>query len=246
MYLPAWILVSSLRIAKHLRTRLTDTWTQVQSDTILLFRACLATVIMFRFFSRGGEGVGCRYGDLLCTPTSGYHLYNRTRKGPRDISTERKLLCELPGSAHPDIAEVLKYFDIARTKFFSGKLPDKILASSHREPTTQWTSETLPTWLQLVLRAVHEHPPGGFAWTSHSLRKGATTTTYGIGTPMQKIKVLFGGWARALDVVRDYIDPTTLPSLGAWQLFGLTIPGGAPPIVTRRTATNSICEPQHL
>jgi hypothetical protein len=50
MYLPDRILGSSLRLAKSLRTKVTDTWEQYQSDTIILFRACLATVIMFMFF----------------------------------------------------------------------------------------------------------------------------------------------------------------------------------------------------
>jgi hypothetical protein len=54
MYLPTRILVASLRLAKDLRTRLADTWTQAQSDLILLFRACLATVLVSTFFV-GGE-----------------------------------------------------------------------------------------------------------------------------------------------------------------------------------------------
>jgi hypothetical protein len=57
MYLPARILVSSLRLAKDMRTQLTDSWTQSQSDTIILFRAYVATVIMLTFFSRGGARV---------------------------------------------------------------------------------------------------------------------------------------------------------------------------------------------
>jgi hypothetical protein len=44
----------------------------------------------------------------------------------------------------------------------------------------------------------------------------------------------------------DYIDPTVLPSPGAWQLFGWMTPGGAPPNVTRETATDGINEPQHI
>jgi hypothetical protein len=43
----------------------------------------------------------------------------------------------------------------------------------------------------MVLRAVHEQPPDGFAWT-HSLQNGATTVAYNIGTPMHTIK-FFGG-----------------------------------------------------
>jgi hypothetical protein len=104
MYLPARILVSSLRMAKDLRTQLTDTWTQAQTDRILLFKACLATVLLAEFFCRGGARVEYRSGDMLCTPTGGILLHHGTRKGQRGTSTERKLLCELPASAHPDIA----------------------------------------------------------------------------------------------------------------------------------------------
>jgi hypothetical protein len=50
LYLRARILVSSLRLAEVLRTQLTDTWIQAQSDLILLFRACLATVLTSTFF----------------------------------------------------------------------------------------------------------------------------------------------------------------------------------------------------
>jgi hypothetical protein len=96
MYLPARILVTSLRLATDLRTQLTNTWTQAQSDLILLFRVCMATVLLSTFFCRGGAGVECRCGDLLSTPTGGILLYHITRKGRRSTSTERKLLCELP------------------------------------------------------------------------------------------------------------------------------------------------------
>jgi hypothetical protein len=80
LYLPARILVSSLRLAKDLRMKLTNTWTQAQSDLILLLRACMATVLMSTFFCRGGVGVECRSRDMLCTPTGGILLYHGTRK----------------------------------------------------------------------------------------------------------------------------------------------------------------------
>jgi hypothetical protein len=54
LYMPARILVSSLHLAKDLRTQPTDTWSQAELDLILLFRACLATVLMSTFFCRGG------------------------------------------------------------------------------------------------------------------------------------------------------------------------------------------------
>jgi hypothetical protein len=89
MYLQARILVSSLRFAKDMRTQLTNTWTQAQSDLIILFRACLATDVMSTFFVAGVES---RSRDLLCTPTRGILLYHETRKGQHGTSTERKLL----------------------------------------------------------------------------------------------------------------------------------------------------------
>jgi hypothetical protein len=58
---------------------------------------------------------------MMCTPTGAVVLYHGTRKGPRGTSTERKLLCELPDTAHPDITNLLRYFDAARTKLFAGK-----------------------------------------------------------------------------------------------------------------------------
>jgi hypothetical protein len=143
-------------------------------------------VLLSTFVCRGGAGVECRYGDVLCTPTGGILLYHGTRKGQRGTSTEQKLLCELPDSAHLDIAELVRYFDAARTKFSAGKIPDMRWAISLHKPATNWTADTLTAWLQRVFRAIHEQPPdGGFAWTSHSLRKGAATAAYNIGTLMQ-------------------------------------------------------------
>jgi hypothetical protein len=95
----------------------------------------------------------------------------------------------------------------------------------------------------MVLRAIHEQPPNGFSWTSHSLRKGVATTAYRIGTPTKKIKFI-GGWARESNVVFVYIDTTVLPSPGAWQPFGWMTPSDAPPNVARQSATDGIREPQ--
>jgi hypothetical protein len=124
-------------------------------------------------------------------------LYYGTRKSQRGT-----LLCELPDSAHPDIVELLRHFDAARTMLSAGKIPDRRWAISLHEPTTNWTADTLTAWLQQVHRTVHEQPPDGFALTSHSLRKGAAIAAYNIGTPMQKIK-FFGCWARESDVFLD-------------------------------------------
>jgi hypothetical protein len=71
----------------------------------------------------------------------------------------------------------------------------------------------------LVLKDIKVNPPFGFTWTSHSLRKGASTIAYAIGVNMQKIK-FFGGWATESSVVLNYIDPTIVPTTAAWYFFG--------------------------
>jgi site-specific recombinase XerD len=53
MYMQAQILVSSLSLAKDLRTHMIETWTHAQTDLIILFRACLATVLLTTFFVAG-------------------------------------------------------------------------------------------------------------------------------------------------------------------------------------------------
>eukprot|EP00873_Tetraselmis_striata_P020949 jgi/Tetstr1/441213/TSEL_029469.t1 len=86
--------------------------------------------------------------------------------------------------------------------FAGGRVLAARWAISQREGQARWTADTLTSWLQLVLTAVHEAPPARFAWTSHSLRKGDTTAAYVIGVTMQKIKY-FGGWAMESSAVLD-------------------------------------------
>eukprot|EP00873_Tetraselmis_striata_P012638 jgi/Tetstr1/432902/TSEL_002344.t1 len=101
-------------------------------------------------------------------------------------------------------------------------------AVTHDEPAASWTSATVTDWLQLVAHMSEEHPPPGFVWTSHSLRKGAATAAYAIGVVLQKNKH-FGGWAQSSSVVLDNINPTALPCAASWQLFGWLTPWGGPP-----------------
>eukprot|EP00873_Tetraselmis_striata_P000141 jgi/Tetstr1/420405/TSEL_011521.t1 len=83
-------------------------------------------------------------------------------------------------------------------------------------------------WLQLVAHMLEEHPPLGFVWTSHSLRKGTATAAYAIGVVLKKIKH-FGGWAELSSVVLDYINPTALPCAASWQLYGWLTHWGTQP-----------------
>eukprot|EP00873_Tetraselmis_striata_P001957 jgi/Tetstr1/422221/TSEL_013073.t1 len=86
-----------------------------------LFRASLAVVLCL-FFCRGGAGVECRTGDLTVGPDGGILLYHRDRKGKRGADASKKLLYQLPASAHADIAELLHYFEAARQVFAGGRV----------------------------------------------------------------------------------------------------------------------------
>jgi hypothetical protein len=72
-------------------------------------------------------------------------------------------------------------------------------------------------------QSITVNPPDGFAWTSQSLQKDATTTAYAIGVKMLKIRI-FGGWATQSSVMLDYIDPTVVPTTADWHFFGWLTP----------------------
>jgi hypothetical protein len=88
---------------------------------------------------------------------------------------------------------------------------------------------TFSSWIHLVIKDINVKAPDGFAWTSHSLRGGATTAAYAIGDTRQKILKVFGGRAKQSRVVLDYIDPTTAPTTGDWYFFGWLTPWGGQP-----------------
>jgi hypothetical protein len=94
MYLQARTLVSSLRQAKDLRTQLIDTWTHAQTDLILLFRACLATVLMAAFFVSGERELSAGLETCCVLQSVESSSTTEREKGQRGTSTERKLLCE--------------------------------------------------------------------------------------------------------------------------------------------------------
>eukprot|EP00873_Tetraselmis_striata_P023802 jgi/Tetstr1/444066/TSEL_003306.t1 len=218
---PARVVLKALTLVKALRLELGPTWGSDPSTVVRveLFRASLAIVVLCLFFCRGGAGVECRTGDLTVGPDGGILLYHRDRKGQRGADASKKLLCQVPASAHADIAALLHYFDDARQVFAGGRVLAARWAISQREGQAKWTADTLTSWLQLLLTA------------------GATTTAYVIGVTMPKIKY-FGGWAMESGVVLDYIDPTVLPCPAAWHLFGwMTSWGGQPARLPRQMAT---------
>jgi hypothetical protein len=151
---------------------------------ILLFRACLATVIMFTFFVAGEQELSASLETYCVYQTVESSFTTERERDNAVLPRSENSYVNLHDAAHHGIAELLGYFDATRTKFSAGKIPDKRWAISMHEPTTNLTLDTLTAWLHRVLRAVHEQHLEGFAWTSHSLRKCVATASYNIGTPM--------------------------------------------------------------
>ena len=83
-----------------------------------------------------------------------------------------------------------------------------------------YPASTLSGWLTTAYTAALCLPPAGFAWTSHSLRKGAASAAYAIGARLTDIRYA-GGWSTNSTVLEaKYIDFTMRPSPAAWIFFG--------------------------
>eukprot|EP00873_Tetraselmis_striata_P014170 jgi/Tetstr1/434434/TSEL_023534.t1 len=143
--LPARVVLKALTLAKALRLELGPTWGTDPTTVVRveLFRASLAVVVLCLVFRRGGAGVECLTGDLTVGPDGGILLYHRDRKGQRGADASKKLLCQLPASAHADIAALLHYFDAARQVFAGGRVLAARWAISQREGQAKWTADTL-------------------------------------------------------------------------------------------------------
>ena len=92
----------------------------------------------------------------------------------------------------------------------------------HKSPHVPMTA-----WLLNVYARLDEQPTPGYAWSSHSLRKGGASAASAIGVPLSTIRHI-GGWAVASSVVNQYIDPAVLASVGAWFFFGAFAPTSPP------------------
>eukprot|EP00873_Tetraselmis_striata_P004944 jgi/Tetstr1/425208/TSEL_015669.t1 len=148
--LPARVVLKALTLAKALRLELGTTWGMDPSTVVRmeLFRASLTVVVLSLFFylqrrSGGGVSYGRRHGrpgrrdpPIPCIVTGKASVARMQAK---------KLLCQLPASAHADIAALLHYFDAARHVFAGGRVLAARWAISQREGQAKWTADTLTT-----------------------------------------------------------------------------------------------------
>jgi hypothetical protein len=182
--IPVNVVLLALLRAKVVRLDILQlSTTDAPRITVEILRICVATIKLLLFFSRGGAWIECLTGDLVTTQ-DGIILYHRDRKSQRGVTIEHRLLCAIPGNTHIHIASLVDIFDILRLAS-SNKTPPCGWAIDTRDKPTNWLADTLTSWILVVLRDIKANPREGFAWTSHSLRKRATTAVYAIRVNMQ-------------------------------------------------------------
>lgn len=222
--LPAPVALSYLRLAEEMAPTLA--WEDPACPKLYLFRALVAVVVNYSFFCRGECGVSLLSQDLV-VDVSHITIFQRLSKGRKTIAAHRKPVLQLLVTSLPRVARILTIFSSGRAALAgacSWPLPSTFWALTPAEPAASWNASTLGAWLQASSQAVSQAPPPGFAWESHSLRKGAASAAFAIGARLEKIRYM-GGWAKSSNVVTDhYIDFTMEPSPAAWLFFGHLCP----------------------
>jgi len=72
----------------------------------------------------------------------------------------------------------------------------------------------------MALRATKNNPPQGFNWTSHNLRKGATSAANSIKVPLNDIRYAWGWSTNSTVLESKYIDLAMAPSKATYIFFG--------------------------
>jgi hypothetical protein len=128
--LPASIIVEALRMAQALRLQLAAATSREMlqaspaRDQVHLLRVCTIMVLLYLLlFSRGGSSIGCLTEDLVASEADGLRLYHRTRKGQREVSAERKLLCRMSPIVHTEVIHMSMFLDTIRHTLSGGKYP---------------------------------------------------------------------------------------------------------------------------
>ena len=185
---------------------------------VRLLRACLATTVSYLFFNRASSTHSLRMEGLIVDPPStvgqSLRLRASVRKGQSHLHPQKQEM-RIPVAAQGQLAACLLTFQRWRGASSSAHywwLPGDSTPS-------KWTALVQTSWLLEALRACKIAVPPLVAWTSHSLRQGAATHAAAAGVPMAVIRH-YGGWARASNVVYNYIDPSERNSTTAQRLFG--------------------------
>ena len=145
---------------------------------------------------------------------SASHIYivleHEKGRSRREDPRARTLVFPVQPSLQP-LIDVLEKWRVCRMTWGHSTLFFALKGETlHKSPHVPMTA-----WLLNVCARLDEQPPPGYAWSSHSLRKGGASAASAIGVPLSTIRHI-GGWAVASSVVNQYIDPAVLASAGAW------------------------------
>ena len=189
------------------------------------FRALVYTFFIYTLFARSDTGTKLAFDDVLLQQ-EGLHVTLRNLKGKKHTKYIKPLLFP-PGAVQGLETLVANWLALKkRMKFTSGENLWRFRWESTRQG---WPSSLGDDWLQHALGLVgHPDPPPGCKWTSHSCRKGATTSASAIGV-VDTVYCYVGDWSVKSTTRLDYIDPTARPSPAMFEIFGWLHPSSGFP-----------------
>jgi len=187
------------------------------------FRALVYSVLSFCTFARSDTGVFLKFEDILF-PDDGIHVTLRNFKGKKHLPGTLKPLL-FPTDAVKGLHTLLQHFKSLRKLLEpAGVRSDSNLWEFPWETSTTWRASRGDAWLQHALQqAGCPQPPKGAVWTSHSMRKGATTSASAIGV-VDTVYCYVADWSLGSKTRFDYIDPTARPSPAMMEFFGWLLP----------------------
>ena len=192
------------------------------AEQLQLLRSLLATATAFIYYHRSDTDHGLLDEDLI-VDTGFIMLRERSAKGKKRNKTRRVIM--IPENAIPGFAQLILRYKQLRAQL-APVAGDQLWSVDRRK--TRATDQT--AWLKQACDHVGAHPPAGYKWTSHSLRKGAASSAYAINVTLTKIRY-FGGWSHTSSAVHAYIDPATLPDAACIFFFGWCLTSADPPAI---------------
>jgi hypothetical protein len=220
--LPAPVALEILELAESLQLSVQFHWSDPDLD---LLRAAVATITAYMFFNRGECGACALHGDIV-VDNDFVTLLLRDEKGKKALGAGQRNVRQIPCSKAPRFAALLRAF-FAGQHSMKGRNGQRSRRWSlgPSEDTALWSADTVSGWLLLACNVVQCHPPEGFSWTSHSLRKGAASAANAIGVRLTDIRYA-GGWSTNSTVLEaKYIDFAMLPTPAARLFFGYLCKG---------------------
>ena len=193
------------------------------SSSLIDIRADVFTFFGFLLMGRADTDANLALDDVA-VDADFITVRLRREKGRRHNATRRVM--RFPVAKLPKIAAALQAWIALQRK--ANVAPPSSDGSFWRlktdPPRFSPSAEVGTRWLLTSCRRHGFAPPPGFAWSSHSLRKGAASAASALLVPLGTICYV-GGWSIKSRVVHDYIDPTVAPSPAGRVFFGWCLPG---------------------